>query len=823
MCHKDSRGAKTCYDNINKEDERKKDMLQYQEIISKMTLEEKASMMSGQDTWRTKDYKEYGIPAMFLSDGPHGLRKQAGAGDHLGLNASLPATCFPTAATMANSWDTALGEKLGECLGEEAAALGVNMVLGPGLNMKRSPLCGRNFEYFAEDPYLAGKMAAAYIRGIQSKGVAACPKHFAANSQEERRMAMDSVVDERTFRELYTTGFEIAVKEGKAKGIMTAYNQINGTYANESRHLLGDILYGEWQYDGMVVSDWGGSNDHVEGVRQGSHLEMPSTGKMGAKQIVRAVQEGRLDEQSLDQRVDELLRVVFATHEATAQHEGKGFDVKKHHDFARCAAAQSIVLLKNEGKILPLAKEKTLAVIGDFANTPRYQGAGSSLVNPTKEPENILDLIANYPINYLDYARGYVRNKKTDARLLEEAKELAKRADIVLLCVGLDEISESEGLDRTHMRMPQAQIELIEKVSAVNKNVVVVLSAGSSVEMPWADRVAAIVHGYLGGQAGASAMLDVLTGATCPSGKLNETYAYSLEDVASTSYYPAIERSSEYREGLYMGYRYFDTAGVKVRFPFGFGLSYTTFVYSDLAVDGGGVTFTITNTGECDGAEIAQMYVGHERSHLFGPKKELKGFAKVFLKKGESQQVMIPFDDKTFRYYNVKTDGWEVEGGAYQIYIGASVEDIRLRTEIEKESSGAELPYDMKRLPSYADGQVKAVSDQEYAYLYGRDLPPAKWDTFGKLDKNDAICQMYYAKSYLARFICFILRNIKKASEKKGKPNLNILFIYNMPFRGLSKMTGGAMNEGMIDGLVEMVNGRGLIGLGHFLVAIFKG
>lgn len=798
-------------------------MLQYQEIISKMTLEEKASMMSGQDTWRTKDYKKMGIPAMFLSDGPHGLRKQAGAGDHLGLNASLPATCFPTAATMANSWDTALGEKLGECLGEEAATLGVNMVLGPGLNMKRSPLCGRNFEYFAEDPYLAGKMAAAYIRGIQSKGVAACPKHFAANSQEERRMAMDSVVDERTFRELYTTGFEIAVKEGRAKGIMTAYNQINGTYANESKHLLGDILYGEWQYDGMVVSDWGGSNDHVEGVRQGSHLEMPSTGKMGAKQIVRAVQEGRLEEQILDQRVDELLRVVFATHEATAQHEGKGFDVKKHHDFARCAAAQSIVLLKNDGKILPLAKDKTVAVIGDFAKTPRYQGAGSSLVNPTKEPENILDLIANYPVNYLDYARGYVRNKKTAARLLEEAKELAKRADIVLLCVGLDEISESEGLDRTHMRMPQAQIELIEKVSAVNKNVVVVLSAGSSVEMPWADRVAAIVHGYLGGQAGASAMLDVLTGATCPSGKLNETYAYSLEDVASTSYYPAIERSSEYREGLYMGYRYFDTAGVKVRFPFGFGLSYTTFAYSDLTVDGGGVTFTITNTGECDGAEIAQMYVGHERSHLFGPKKELKGFVKVFLKKGESQQVTIPFDDKTFRYYNVKTNGWEVEGGAYQIYIGASVEDIRLRAEIEKESSGAPLPYDMKCLPSYANGQVKAVSDQEYAYLYGRDLPPAKWDTSGKLDKNDAICQMYYAKSYLARFICFILRSIKKASEKKGKPNLNILFIYNMPFRGLSKMTGGAMNEDMIDGLVEMVNGRGMIGLGHFLAAIFKG
>lgn len=798
-------------------------MLHYQEIISKMTLEQKASMMSGQDTWRTKDYKEYGIPAMFLSDGPHGLRKQAGAGDHLGLNASLPATCFPTAATMANSWDENLGEQLGECLGEEAAALGVNMVLGPGLNMKRSPLCGRNFEYFAEDPYLAGKMAAAYIRGIQSKGVAACPKHFAANSQEERRMAMDSVVDERTFRELYTTGFEIAVKEGKAKGIMTAYNQINGTYANESEHLLGDILYDEWKYDGMVVSDWGGSNDHVEGVRQGSHLEMPSTGKMGTKQLIRAVEEGRLDEAILDQRVDELLRVVFDTHTATAEHEGKGFDVKKHHDFARKAAAQSIVLLKNEHHILPLSSEKTVAVIGDFAKTPRYQGAGSSLVNPTKEAENMLDLMASYPVSYLDYARGYVRNKKADEKLMMEAVELAKKADVVLLCVGLDEISESEGLDRTHMRMPQAQVALIERVAAVNKNAVVVMSAGSSVEMPWADQVAAIVHGYLGGQAGASAMLDVLTGAVCPSGKLNETYAYALEDVASTSYYPAIERSSEYREALYMGYRYFDTVEKKVRFPFGYGLSYTTFTYRDLSVDANGVTFTITNIGECDGAEIAQMYVGHDRSALFGPKKELKGFVKVFLKKGESKRVTIAFDDKTFRYFNVKTNTWEVEGGEYQIYVGANVTDIRLQGQVQKESSGAELPYDMEKLPSYASGNVKAVSDEEYRYLYGRELSPAKWDTSGKLDKNDAICQMYYAKSYLARFICFILRSIKKASEKKGKPNLNILFIYNMPFRGLSKMTGGAMNEGMIDGLVEMVNGRGFIGLGHFIAAIFKG
>lgn len=798
-------------------------MLQYQNIISGMTLEQKALMMSGQDTWRTKDFKEHGIPAMFLSDGPHGLRKQAGAGDHLGLNASLPATCFPTAATMANSWDVELGEQLGRCLGEEAADLGVNVVLGPGLNMKRSPLCGRNFEYFSEDPYLAGKMAAAYIRGIQSQGIAACPKHFAANSQEERRMAMDAVVDERTFRELYTTGFEIAVKEGGAKAIMTAYNEINGVYANESEHLLGDILYGEWAYEGMVVSDWGGSNDHVEGVRQGSHLEMPSTGKMGAKQIVRAVEEGRLDEALLDQRVDELLRIVFATHDATEQNKGHKFDIEAHHAFARKAAAESIVLLKNERHILPLNTTDRVAVIGDFGKTPRYQGAGSSLVNPTKEVESICDMIHYYDINYLDYARGYVRNKPANAKLQQEAVALAKEADVVLLCVGLDEISESEGLDRVHMEMPKAQVELIEAVAAVNPHVVVLMSAGSSVTMPWEKDVAAIVHGYLGGQAGASAMLDVLTGKVCPSGKLSETYAFSLSDVPSTPYYPSPERSSEYREGLYMGYRYFDTRNVAVAYPFGFGLSYTTFSYSNLSVDEEGAHFTVSNTGEVDGAEVAQMYIGHNRSQLFGPKKELKGFVKVFLKAGESRQVTIPFDDKSFRYYNVATDQWEIEGGTYQVYIGASVADIRLREEIERQGSGAPIPYTAKQLPSYYSGDVSAVSDEEYQMLYGRPLPPAKWDTTGKLGVNDAICQMYYAKSLLARFICWILRSIKKASEKKGTPNLNILFIYNMPFRGLSKMTGGAMNEGMIDGLVEIVNGRGLIGLGHLIAAIFKG
>lgn len=509
-----------------------------------MTLEEKARMMSGKNTWETVDFPQYGIPSMCLSDGPHGLRRQAGAGDHLGLNASLPATCFPTAASVANSWDEQLGEEIGTALAEEAVTMGVNVILGPGLNIKRSPFCGRNFEYFSEDPYHAGKMAAAYIRGIQSLGIAACPKHFAANSQELRRMANDSVVDERTFRELYTTGFEIAVKEGKAKSIMSSYNEVNGIYANENSHMLQEILVDEWGFDGFVVSDWGGSNDHALGVKNGSHLEMPGTGNSGVHDIVKAVKDGNLIEEVLDRRLDELLSVIFDTHQATEEKKGTSFDIEAHHKLARKAAQESIVLLKNEDNILPLQPGTKVAVIGDFAQIPRYQGAGSSLVNPAKQPESILGEIGNSGLEMIAFEQGYRRNKKSDAKLIECAKEAAKKAEVVLIFAGLDEISESEGLDRTHMNMPQAQNLLIDEISTVNPNVIVVLSAGSAVEMPWYSYVRGIVHGYLGGQAGASAMLNVLTGKVCPSGKLNETYPVHCEDNPVLHYYPSKERSS---------------------------------------------------------------------------------------------------------------------------------------------------------------------------------------------------------------------------------------------------------------------------------------
>ena len=794
--------------------------LKYESIISKMTLEEKALMMSGKNTWQTVDFEKYGIPSMTMSDGPHGLRRQAGAGDHLGLNASLPATCFPTAATVANSWDEELGEEIGAALAEEAATMDVNVILGPGLNIKRSPLCGRNFEYFSEDPYHAGKMAAAYVRGMQSKGGAACPKHFAANSQELRRMANDSVVDERTFREIYTTGFEIAVKEGKAKAIMSAYNEINGVYANENSHLLQEILVDEWGFDGCVISDWGGSNDHALGVQNGSHLEMPGTGKSGMRDIVKAVQAGTLKEEVLDQRLDELLSLIFATHSTTEKAKGTTFDVEAHHKLARKAAEESIVLLKNQDNILPLKPGTKVAVIGDFAKKPRYQGAGSSLVNPAKEPEAILDMIGEYDIVMVSYEQGYVRNRPPKMDLLRKAKEAAKSADVVLFFGGLDEISESEGLDRTHMMMPNAQGMLIDELSTVNENLVVVLSAGSAIEMPWHQYVKGIVHGYLGGQAGASAMLNVLTGKVNPSGRLNETYPIHYEDTPCYHYYPGKERSSEFREALYVGYRYYTTIDKKVRYPFGYGLSYTKFRYYNLKVNEQGVTFGIANTGDVAGAEVAQLYIGKKSDTVFRPVRELKGFKRVVLAPGEETEVTIPFDDKTFRFFDARTNTWEIESGEYQIMIGTDAETMQLQASMQVNGTVAEGPYRRDKMPEYFSGKVKVVGDEAFEQLYGRPIPDGSWS--GEIGMNDAVCQLYYGKGIIGKIFYGVLRLMLKISEWQGKPNLNVLFNYNMPIRGYAKMTGGFVTMEMARALTEMANGHRIKGTAHLIRATIR-
>ena len=777
------------------------------EIIAKLNLEQKCALLSGAGTFTTRGCPKAGVPSITLSDGPNGVRKQAGAADHLGLNPSVPATCFPTAATVACSWDPALGEEIGRAMGEEAAAQEVAVLLGPGLNTKRSPLCGRNFEYFSEDPYLSGKMAAAYVRGIQSEGIAACPKHFAVNSQELRRMASDSVLDERTLRELYLTGFEIVVKEAAPKTIMSSYNLVNGTYANENAHLLQDILRRDWGFSGAVVTDWGGSNDHALGVKNGSTLEMPAPGGDAVRELLAAVQSGKITEADVDARLDELLTLVLDTSAAVQKHS-RSFDADAHHTLARRAAAESAVLLKNDGGILPLAAGARVAVIGDFAETPRYQGAGSSAVNSIKV-DTLLDCLAQSGLQCAGFAAGFDRQGRPDAAKKAQAVALAQKADTVLLCLGLDEIKESEGLDRVDMQLADNQIELLQAVEQANPNTVVILNAGASLETPWLAHCRALIYGALGGQAGAGAMVDVLTGKVNPGGKLAETWANAYAETPAKDNFAGAGRTVQYREGLYVGYRYYQTAGVPVAFPFGYGLSYTSFAYSDLKVTADSVTLTVTNTGARDGAEIVQVYIAKPGAEIFRPVQELKAFARVPLAAGESRTVTLPLDDKAFRYWNTRTDGWEIEGGRYEVRVGASSADIRLTADVDIRGTNATDPYAGKALPHYKSGSVQNVPDAEWEALLGHPIPQDKV----KIDRNMTLGELNHSRSPLGWLIWAVLTALLNASFKKGKPDLNVLFQYNMPLRALAKMTSGAISMGMVDGLVMELQGFWIIGL----------
>ena len=785
-------------------------------LLKKLTLEEKCAPLSGAETFKTRGMPQHGIPQIWLSDGPHGLRKQAGESDHLGLNPSVPATCFPTASAVANSWDTALGEEIGAALGEEAAAQEVSVVLGPGLNMKRNPLCGRSFEYFSEDPYLAGKLAAGYIRGIQSKGVAACPKHFAVNSQETRRMASDSIVDERTLREIYLTGFEIAVKEGHPRSIMSSYNLVNGTYANENKHLLMEILRGEWGFDGAVITDWGGSNDHALGVKNGSTLEMPAPGGDSVRELLAAVESGKITESDIDARLSELLPLVFDT-KAALDAAPREFDAAAHHALARRAAEESLVLLKNEGSLLPLAAGTKVAVIGDFAKNPRYQGAGSSMVNST-QVDVLLDKLIDSELNVIGYQQGFDRHGKPDAALQKSACELAAQTDTVILCMGLDEIAESEGLDRSNLRLAQNQVDLLQAVAAVNPKIVVVLYSGSVVETPWLDNCQALLYAALGGQAGAGAVADALAGKVNPCGKLAETWPLAYADIPSAVGFATRRKTVEYREGLYIGYRYFTTAEKAVRFPFGYGMSYTTFAYSDMAADEQGVSLTVTNTGSVAGTEIVQLYVAKKSSELFRPAKELKGFARVTLAPGEKQRITIMLDDKAFRFWNVKANRWEIEGGEYELLVGASVEDIRLCEKISVHGTATVHPYEDRNLDCYYKGDVLSVSDADFEKLLGHPIPNGKT----KIDRNLTLGELNHARSPLGWLVWLVLTILLDVSYKRGKPDLNILFQYNMPLRALAKMTNGAISMGMVDGIVMELQGFWILGLVRVIYEAIK-
>ena len=599
---------------------------------------------------------------------------------------------------------------------------------------------------------------------------------------------------------------------------MTSYNLINGTYANENAHLLQDILRKDWGFDGAVVTDWGGSNDHALGVKNGSTLEMPCPGGDSIRELMKAVKDGKVAEADLDARLDELLELVLSTH-AAVEKAPRTFDAAAHHALARRAAAESIVLLKNEDGILPLKAGEKLAVIGDFAQTPRYQGAGSSAVNAL-QVDALLDCIkaGDSGISFVGYASGFDRQGAADPKKQEEAVSLAKQADTVLLCLGLDELRESEGLDRADMALAENQQQLLDAVAAVNPNVVVLLSAGAPVETPWVGRCKALVYGALGGQAGAGAAADILTGKLCPCGKLSQTWAKAYDDTPAKANFGGEGRNVEYREGLYVGYRYYQTAGVKPAFPFGYGLSYTTFEYSGLKADETGVTLTVTNTGSAAGAEIVQLYVAKPDAKVFRPEQELKGFAKVSLAPGESKTVAIALDDKAFRYWNVKTNAWEVEGGSYQLRVGASSVDIRLTADITVKGTNAPDPYAGLSLTHYVSGQITYVTDAEFEALLGHPIP----EDVVRIDRNMTLGEMDHGRSPLGWLAQKVLRSRLDASFAKGKPDLNTVFQYNMPLRALAKMTNGMISMGMVDGLVWELKGFWLVGIVRVIYEFIK-
>lgn len=788
--------------------------MKYRELIDKLTLEEKASLCSGKDFWHTKGIERLDIPSIMLTDGPHGLRKKDEKNGGPSLDNSVPATCFPTAVTTASSWDPSLLYEMGVALGEECLAEQVSVLLGPGVNMKRSPLCGRNFEYFSEDPLLAGEVAAGFINGVQSKGIGTSLKHFATNNQEMRRMSVDSVVDERTLREIYLTAFEIAVKKGKPWTVMNAYNKLNGEYCSDSAFLQTQVLRDEWGFDGIVVTDWGAANDRVQGIKAGNDLEMPTSGGYNDKKIADAVRRGKLSVDDLDKCVDRLLDLAFKSEKALGVYS---YDRKAHHELARKVAAQSMVLLKNEDNILPLQKGKKVAVIGELARSPRYQGAGSSQINPTELSDAFTELVgAGYqPL----YSPGY--NKKSSAvsqLLINDACALAKKSDVVLLFIGLTDEYEAEGYDRTTLELPAAHNRLAEEICKVNENVVVVLSGGSPVTMPWLSKVKGLLNAYLGGQATGGAVCDILTGKQNPCGKLAETYPLSLADTQCINYYPGTVMTTEYRDSVYIGYRYYDSARKSVLFPFGFGLSYTSFKYSGLKLskkkikdtDELTVTFKVRNTGSVAGAEISQLYVSDVESTIYRPVKELRAFAKTFLEPGEEKEVKLTLSKRAFAYYNVNINDWHVESGDFDILIGASSRDIRLEGKVNVESTAKDVavPDYREIAPEYYTADVQTVSDEAFAAVLGHEIPPCERgsEPFTLLDSLERT-----KNSKWGGIINTVIDKALNAVFKESNSTVDMVkaMALQIPIRNFITMSSGVFTEEMADGLLMILNDDG--------------
>lgn len=802
-------------------------------LIGKLTLEEKCALASGVSFWDTTPINRLDIPSVNMADGPHGLRKEIIKSDVANvMQESQPATCFPTAVTLASSWDRAVVAEVAGAIAEECIDQEVTTVLGPGTNIKRNPLCGRNFEYFSEDPLLAGELSASFVNSVQARGVGTSLKHFAANSQEYRRLVTSSELDERAFREIYLPAFEITVKKAQPYTIMCSYNPINGVHASDNKKLLTDILRDEWGYEGIVVSDWGAVNDRVKGIKAGLDIEMPTSNGINDDEIALAVKNGQLDEKELDIVVERVLKYVKKCAENREKNAGKKCDYKAHHNIAKKAATSGAVLLKNASSILPLKESANIAVVGAMAKVMRYQGSGSSRINPT-ELVSFTDYLDKIGKSY-DYAQGYIpegdgRNKK----LLKEAAEKAKGKDYVLAFIGLTDEYESEGFDRTHLDLPEGHNELIEKLTEANENVIVVLSCGSPVTMPWLGKVKGVLNMYLSGQAGGEACYDLLFGKQNPSGKLAETFPLSLSDNPAYLYYQMGPQTVEYRESIFVGYRYFDTAEKEVLFPFGYGLSYTSFEYSDLRLDKKQlsgedeltVSFDIKNTGDADGAEIAQVYVKSNASAIFKEEKALKGFEKVFLKKGEKKTIKLTLDKRAFAFYNVEEKDWTAESGRYEILVGASSRDIRLSETVEIQSADFSIPDYKKEAPVYYNiGTASDIPEKQFEALLGRELVVNKAYKKGEIDYNSTLEDIRCtAFGRLVRWAAYTFAAVvlPKGSPLYLKKMVKMSAVV-MPMRSMFTMTNGQVSRETVDGLIVAFNGRFFKGIFMALKALFK-
>ena len=790
-------------------------------LVAEMTLAEKADLCSGAGVWRLPAVPRLGLPSITLTDGPHGVRKAA-PGTHSGLARNLPATCFPTASALASSWDVELLREIGTALGAEAAAADVAVLLGPGMNIKRHPLCGRNFEYFSEDPLLSGHLAAAMIDGIQSRGVGACVKHFAANDQEHRRMVVDVIADARTLREIHLRGFEIAVRRARPWTVMCAYNRINGVYCSENDWLLNTVLRGDWGFKGAVMTDWGAANDRVRGIAAGNDLEMPASGGVNDRRVAAAVRRGELDEATLDGKVARVVELVLKS-KARAASPSAEVLADAHHALAHRAAAEGAVLLKNEETALPLRRDARIAVIGAFAKQPRYQGTGSSRVTPTRLDcafDAMRNIVGTDAADTLLYAPGYDPElSEPDAKLIQDARSVATEADVAVVFAGLPTVYESEAFDRAHMRLPEQHGRLIEAVCAANPNTVVVLVNGAPVEMPWVHAPNAIIEAYLGGQAGGPAVADILFGRRAPCGKLAETFPLRQPDVPSDPWFPGANRQVQYREGLHIGYRHFDSFERPVLFPFGHGLSYTRFDYGNLHVTQAqphSVSLTLTNAGDADGAEIVQVYVHRVAgAGPYRPEQELRGFRKVMLTAGESQSLRIGLDEHAFAFYDVESEEWTPAPGEYEIRVGASSRDIRLRQRLVVDAADdtRQAPQpNIDQGPAFVDGHLR-VDDETFAAMLGKPIPPPEDarpfhlnSTLGEVETT--WLGRLVAKRFKANF----------AKRMGGRDAATQKMIERMadetPLRLLVLSSGGKLGFATAEAFVAAMNGRYLKALG---------